>query len=99
MTLTIIEWQKIIRKWAISKGFKWKKTDIDTILLRLHSEISEASEAIRDNNIILFKEECADIFIRLVDMCEVMEFDLEEWVNIKHNININRQYLHGRSNK
>jgi len=96
---SLIEWQKIIRKWAISKGFIWEKSDIDTILLRLHSEISEASEAIRDNNIPLFKEECADIFIRLVDMCEVMGFNLEEWVNIKYTININRQYLHGRIKK
>ena len=96
---TIKKWQEIITKWAIEKGFTWIKDDVDTMLLRLHSEISEASEAIRDKDIEGFTEELADIFIRLVNLCEVMDVDLEEEVIKKHNKNINRPRLHGRKVK
>lgn len=59
MARTIKEWQEYIRNWAVSKGFIWDKNDIDTVLLRLHSEVSEASEAsllhILDMLLILLK--------------------------------------------
>jgi NTP pyrophosphatase (non-canonical NTP hydrolase) len=95
----IKKWQEIITDWAIDKGFTWTQADVDTMLLRLHSEISEASEAIRDNDIEGFAEELADTFIRLVNLCEVMDVDLEEEVIRKHNKNINRPRLHGRKVK
>lgn len=69
------------------------------MLLRIHSEVSEASEAVRDNDVEGFAEELADIFIRLVNLCKVWEIDLEEEVIKKHNKNIDRPYLHGRQNK
>ena len=78
------DWQKIVTKYAIEKGFNWKKSDVDTMLLRIHSEISEASEAIRDEEWNGFGEELADVFIRLVNCAEVMEIDLEKEVEKKH---------------
>jgi len=65
---SIKDWQKLITDWAIKKGFRWTKKDADTMLLRIHSEVSEASEAIRDNDFAGFAEELADIFIRLVNL-------------------------------
>jgi NTP pyrophosphatase (non-canonical NTP hydrolase) len=96
---SIKDWQQIVTEWAVSKGFSWVKEDVDTMLLRIHSEVSEASEAIRDNNVEGFVEELADIFIRLVNLCEVWEINLEEEVIKKHNKNLNRSHLHGRKNK
>ncbi len=96
---SIKDWQQIVTEWAISKGFCWSKEDVDTMLLRIHSEVSEASEAVRDNDVEGFAEELADIFIRLVNLCKVWEIDLEEEVIKKHNKNIDRPYLHGRQNK
>ncbi len=96
---SIKDWQQIVTEWAVSKGFSWVKEDVDTMLLRIHSEVSEASEAIRDNDVEGFAEELADIFIRLVNLCEVWGINLEEEVIKKHNKNLNRSYLHGRKNK
>ena len=96
---TIDEWQKIVTEWAISKGFNWTQQDIDTLLLRLHSEISEASEAARDNDFKGLAEELADIFIRLVNIAEVMGVDLEIEVSKKQQKNTNRSKLHGRARK
>lgn len=77
MMKQIGEWQKTITEYAVDRGFNWTPRDIDTMLLRIHSEVSEASEAARDENKEELAEEMADIFIRLVNACEVMGIDLE----------------------
>ncbi len=99
MTRTIKEWQEYVRSWAISKGFDWKPSEIDLPLLRIHSEVSEAGEAVRDNDMEQLAEEFADIFIRLVDACEVMSVDLEAETERKMAINEKRPYLHGRARR
>ena len=96
---SIKEWQSIVTELATAKGFNWTKDNVDTMLLRIHSEISEASEAIRDDNFEGFAEELADVFIRLVNLCKVCNIDLEREVIKKHNRNLNRQNLHGRKKK
>ena len=96
---TINEWQKEITEWAISKGFNWNYSDIDTMLLRIHSEVSEASEAARDSNWEGLAEELADIFIRLANCAEVMGVNLEREVAKKHQHNLTRPRLHGRKRK
>lgn len=99
MTRTIKEWQKIVTEYAINHEFAWNPDEIDTMLLRLHSEVSEASEDARDNNIEHLGEELADIFIRLVNTAEVMGIDLEKEVERKHAINVARPVLHGHKRK
>ncbi len=69
------------------------------MLLRIHSEVSEASEAARDENKLELAEEMADIFIRLANACEVMGIDLEAEVIKKHDKNLKRNRLHGRKRK
>lgn len=96
---SIKEWQCLVTDWAITKGFSWTREDVDTMLLRVHSEVSEASEAVRDKNVEGFAEELADIFIRLVNLCEVWKIDLEKEVIKKHNKNVDRPHLHGRKRK
>jgi NTP pyrophosphatase (non-canonical NTP hydrolase) len=96
---SIKEWQQIITKYAIDHGFNWTPNDIDTMLLRIHCEVSEASEAARDNNLDKLAEELADIFIRLANTSEVLGIDLEKEVIKKHKINTSRPPLHGRYRK
>ena len=96
---TIKEWQEYIRSWAERKGFFWTRSDIDTVLLRMHSEVSEAAEAMRDNDYHHLGEEFADIFIRLADAAEVMDIDLEAEVEKKMAINEKRPHLHGRARR
>ena len=97
--LSIKEWQIEITQYAIDHGFDWTPDEIDTMLLRIHSEVSEASEAARDENMEELAEEMADIFIRLANACEVMGIDLEEEVKKKQTKNIQRPKLHGRKRK
>ena len=96
---SIKEWQKTITEYAIDHGFNWTPSDIDTMLLRIHSEVSEAGEAARDENQQELAEEMADIFIRLANACEVMGIDLEAEVAKKHEKNLQRDKLHGRKRK
>ncbi len=96
---SIKEWQETITEYAVDHGFNWNPNDIDTMLLRIHSEVSEASEAARDENMEELAEEMADIFIRLANACEVMGIDLESEVAKKHSKNLLRQKLHGRKRK
>ena len=97
--LSIKEWQIEITQYAIDHGFDWTPDEIDTMLLRIHSEVSEASEAARDENMKELAEEMADIFIRLANACEVLGIDLEEEVKKKQTKNIQRPKLHGRKRK
>ena len=96
---SIKEWQRLITEYAVDHGFNWTPSDIDTMLLRIHSEVSEASEAARDENMEELAEEMADIFIRLANACEVMGIDLEAEVQKKHEKNLIRNKLHGRKRK
>jgi NTP pyrophosphatase (non-canonical NTP hydrolase) len=96
---SIKEWQTAITKNAEEHGFAWEKSDVDSMLLRLHSEVSEASEAARDEDWENFAEELADVFIRLANVAEVMGVDLETEVEKKHKTNIKRPPLHGRKRK
>jgi len=93
---SIKEWQKRITDYAVAHDFNWTPEDMDIMLLRIHSEVSEASEAARDENKQELAEEMADIFIRLVNACEVMDIDLEAEVTKKHGKNLQRDKLHGR---
>ena len=97
--LSMKEWQREITKYAIDHGFNWTPNDIDTMLLRIHSEVSDASEAAREENLEKLAEEMADIFIRLANTCEVMDIDLESEVQKKHDKNLSREKLHGRKRK
>lgn len=77
---TLLKWQKDIRLYAESKGFIWRREQIDTILLRIHGELSEAFVAYVDDGCIFsvhFAEELADVAIRIFDCAEVMGLNLE----------------------
>jgi NTP pyrophosphatase (non-canonical NTP hydrolase) len=85
-----------ITDWAKAKGFKWAPSDIDTMLLRIHSELSEAAEAARDDDMGHVAEELADTFIRLANLAEVLGIDLDAEVQRKMRANTRRPILHGR---
>ena len=93
------DWQTIVTECAVSHGFDWTTGEVDTMLLRIHSEVSEAGEALRDEDWTTFAEELADIFIRLVNCAEVMGVDLEGEVIAKHAKNMQRPRLHGKARK
>ncbi|MCR3759188.1 nucleotide pyrophosphohydrolase [Clostridium felsineum] len=66
-------------------------------LMLIVSEVAEAQDGLRKNDIDNFKEELADIAIRLGDLCGGLDIDLEEEIKKKMEINKSREYKHGKA--
>jgi len=88
-----------VHRYAVDKGWWENERPVPELLCLLHSEVSEALEAYR-NNIMsgepgCLEEELADLVIRIWDMCGAFHIDIAEEVNKKHQINLQRPYRHG----
>jgi NTP pyrophosphatase (non-canonical NTP hydrolase) len=78
--------------------------DAEAIAL-MHSELSEALEAIRHNNpesdhipgFTGAEEEFADVIIRILDTCHVRGYRVAEAMIAKHKFNCSRPYKHGKT--
>lgn len=66
-------------------------------LMLIVSEVAEAQDGLRYNDIANFKEELADVAIRLGDLCGGLDIDLEEEIKKKMAKNKDRPYLHGKA--
>ena len=91
---------------ARRKGWWEKNPDIPTLLLLVHSEISEAVEAIREKPELKyylepngkpagFMSEIADVLIRIFDMCGGYQLNLVDSLLTKMAYNEKREYRHG----
>ncbi len=101
---------KEIANWRVSRGFHTPYTISPDVfvpnitsgnvmlgrLMLVVTEISEAAEAVRSNDTENFKEELADTFIRLLDICGTMGIDIENEIAKKMGHNRNRPVKHGR---
>ena len=95
---------KEIVKWRIKKGFitpkfKGNKNLLLGKLMLVVTEISEAAESVRLNNFNNFKEELADTFIRLLDICGTSCINIEKEIRKKMEVNKKRPMLHGKVTK
>jgi len=92
---SIKQWQIDIHENAKNKGWWENIRPVPELLCLIHSEVSEALEAFRNNDSDNFREEIADIAIRLLDLCEAFHIDLEHEIEKKHKFNQSRSYRHG----
>lgn len=69
---------------------------IATRLALIHSEVSEALEALRKDDADNFAEELADVVIRVADLAGGLEIDLEGEIERKMEKNKARGYKHGK---
>lgn len=69
---------------------------IGNMLMLIVSEVAEAQDGLRKGDDDNFKEELADIAIRLADLCGGLEIDLQIEIIKKMNKNKLRPYKHGK---
>lgn len=79
----------------ISKAFK--NNAVSTRLMLIVSELAEAQEGLRHGDMDNFREELADVAIRLADLCGGLGIDLEAEIKKKMEKNRNRPYKHGKA--
>ena len=90
---------KEIGDWRRAKGFKTGWENMSEKLLLVHSEVSEAAEALRTletGKMDEFHEELADILIRVFDICDAIKMDIPKVIKNKMDRNAERPIRHGK---
>lgn len=85
---------------AVEHGFweDWEyliQNAIGNRLMLIVSELGEAIEALRHDDMDNFTEEIADACIRMFDLCGGLNIDLETAIQKKMAYNATRSYKHG----
>lgn len=91
----IKEMAEEVNRNAVAKGFWDKHRNFPELLCLVHSEVSEALEGYREDDLANVAEELADIVIRVFDIAEAYGFDIEFEIIRKHSINEKRPHMHG----
>lgn len=81
---------------AKSKGFWDEERNIGEALMLVVTELAEAMEGYRHQDHDNFREELADTFIRLMDLCGGLDIDIEAEIAKKCETNKGRPYKHGK---
>ena len=90
------ELSRLCHRIAVEKGFWDDKRNIGEALMLIVTELAEAMEAHRIQDEANFREEIADSFIRLLDLCGGLGIDIEEEIYKKSLRNKQRPYKHGK---
>ena len=93
---TLQQWCETCHSIAKEKGFWDEKRNTGEALMLIVTELAEAMEAHRKQDHENFREELADTFIRLFDLCGGMELNIEEEIIKKAEKNKLRPYKHGK---
>lgn len=84
---------------AKTDGFVLGEMRVSQLLALIHTEVSEALEAVRKGHLENdnFQEELADILIRVFDLAGWLEIDLDEVVKKKMAFNKRQTHTHGKA--
>ena len=94
--LTIKQWCEVCHSIAKEKGFWDKERNMGEALMLVVTELGEAMEGYRHQDHDNFREELADTFIRLFDLCGGLKIDIEAEIIKKAEKNKARPYMHGK---
>ena len=94
--LNLSELSRLCHEIAVSKGFWDEERNIGEALMLIVTEIAEAMEAHRHQDEENFREELADTFIRLLDLCGGLKIDIAGEIAKKSEKNKDRPYKHGK---
>jgi NTP pyrophosphatase (non-canonical NTP hydrolase) len=94
--MTIDELVREAHGIAIDKGWWiYPRTDLEIHAL-IHSEVAEATEAVRSGDSQhAHLDELADVIIRIADFCGHKDWDLNEALALKMAYNKTRPFRHG----
>lgn len=82
--------------WNVTQPTDWdKEYKVLALLALVHSEVSEAVEALRKDDKANFVEEMADVVIRVLDCIGGLDVDFDKVVADKLEKNKARGYKHG----
>jgi len=86
----------IANGWNVTQEVDWQDAyKVPAILALVTSEVSEALEAFRKNDRENFKEEMADVLIRVLDCVVAFDPDFDATVRAKIEANKKRGFRHG----
>ena len=94
--ISLNEWCKVCHSIAKEKGFWEKERNTGEALMLIVTELAEAMEGYRKQDHDNFREELADAYIRLFDLCGGMGIDIEREIAMKCEKNKARPYKHGK---
>lgn len=95
--------EKDVHETALEKGWWKNERNQGELIALMHSELSEALEALRhgnpsDDKIPEFtgvEAELADVVIRIMDVARAFEYNIAEAIALKVEYNKTRSYKHG----
>jgi len=96
LPLTMRDWGISVMAWRKRKGFKTSWKNMMEKLMLVVTELAEAAEDYRHDNKEHFKEEIADTFIRLFDICGSLGIDIESEIAKKMKTNEDRPFKHNK---
>ena len=94
--LTLNEWCQTCHAIAKEKGFWDNERNMGEALMLIVTELAEAMEAHRKQDDANFREEIADTFIRLFDLCGGLSIDIQAEIAKKSETNRSRPFKHGK---
>src|SRR5713101_3908343 len=91
-------WERAVAEWRQQKGFITSKENFMEKLMLVVTEVSEAAESFRTGEWDNVREEIADTFIRLYDLCgSIPELrQIESAIDHKMIKNVGRPWRHGK---
>ena len=91
-----VKWLPLLKASFTDEKLAINVNAVSTRLMLIVGEVAEAQEGLRENDRDNFREELADVCIRVFDLCGGLDINLEFEITKKMAENKLRPYKHGK---